>query len=139
MFHPGLQFDSCTADSSQKRRGLGRCLVLNGYRNISLHPRTLGRRGKSCLLHTRCLAQQVPSARLGWGHPGLLHLDPRCPRLGTQHSQPRQAELSPKKGVHGTTLSDAVGFLLQEVVGARIHDGTRRWGRILEEGHTEAY
>lgn len=53
---------------------------------------------KSCLLHTHCLAQQVPSAKLGWGYPDLLHLGPQCPRSGTQHSQLRQAELSPERG-----------------------------------------
>lgn len=37
------------------------------------------------------------------------------------------------------TPSGAVGLLLQEVVGARLCDGTRRWGRILEEGHIKAY
>lgn len=65
--------------------------------------KNIRKKRKGCLLHTRYLAQQVPSAGLGWGHPDLLHLGPRCPRSGTQHSQPRQAELSPKKGVHGTT------------------------------------
>lgn len=69
---------------------------------------------KSCLLHTHCLAQQVPSAKLGWGYPDLLHLGAmsqvrhtalshnnvtqQCPRSGTQHSQLRQAELSPERG-----------------------------------------
>lgn len=64
---------------------------------------------KSCLLHTHCLAQQVPSATLGWDHPNLLYLGPQCPRLGTQHSQLRQAEISPKKEAGGTNTQWCCG------------------------------
>lgn len=41
--------------------------------------RNIRKKWKSCLLLTDCLAQQVPSARLGWSHPDLVYLGPRCP------------------------------------------------------------
>lgn len=81
-----------------------------------------------------------PSARLAKAGPG----SPRLTAAWSPMSQIRHtaltAETPPRKGVPGTKPSDAVGLLPQEAKDARrIHDGIRRWGRILEEGPTKAY
>lgn len=103
---------------------MGRCLVLNGSRKISLHSGTLGRRGKAVCHTQTVLPSKSPPQDWAGVTQSCCTFGPRCPRSGTQHTQLRQAEVSPKKGVLGTISSGAVGLLIQEVVGARIYDGT---------------